>query len=281
MLDATTIDALLTEATALLEGVSATPRLDAEVLLAHCLDRNRTYLFAWPERTPTDEQVTHFRSLTARRSAHTPLAHLTEAREFWSLDFRVTRDTLVPRPDTELLVELAIDCLRQTRGPVLDLGTGTGVVAVCIASEFPDIRVDAADSSSAALKVAQFNADHHQTAVNFVKSDWFSKVNHRDYRLIVSNPPYLAADDEHLTRDGLQHEPRAALVAGDDGLDAIKQIINQAENYSGKNAAVMIEHGHKQGSEVRSLMQKQGFQQVTTHRDIESRERVTLGRLNK
>ena len=114
MLDATTIDALLTEATALLEGVSATPRLDAEVLLAHCLDRNRTYLFAWPERTPTDQQVTHFRSLTARRSAHTPLAHLTESREFWSLDFRVTRDTLVPRPDTELLVDLAIDCLRQT-----------------------------------------------------------------------------------------------------------------------------------------------------------------------
>ena len=276
-----TIGQLLKQATFQLENVSATPGLDAQVLLAHCIERDRTYLYTWPERSPTPEQTARFNKLIQRRAEQIPLAHLTGTREFWSMEFKVTPDTLVPRPDTELIVELALNCLEQSPGPVLDLGTGTGVIAICIASERPDIRVDAVDVSAAALEVAQQNAATHQVDVNFFQSDWFNQVNQNDYRLIVSNPPYLSPADKHLTADGLQFEPEMALIADEEGLAAIKNIVCHAADYTTDNATMMIEHGHKQGPDVRQLMQQQGFREVTTHRDIESRERVTLGKLPK
>lgn len=276
-----TIASLLQQATIKLQHVCDTPRLDAEVLLAHCLDRDRSYLFTWPEKSLTDEQLTHYRQLVAKRLEHIPLAHLTGKREFWSTQFNVTKDTLIPRPDTELLVELSLELLSATPGPVLDLGTGSGIIAISVAREIPDIRVDAVDSSAAALAVARVNAVNNHADINFFLSDWFSDVPHSDYRLIVSNPPYLATDDEHLTRDGLQFEPQTALVSGNDGLDAIKTIIANAAAFSISDASILIEHGHTQGAEVRTLMLEQGFHQVTTHKDIESRERVTLASISK
>lgn len=244
--------------------------------MAHCLDRDRSYLFTWPDRSLSDTQLECFRTLTVRRAAQIPLAQLTGRREFWSMDFQVTKDTLIPRPDTELLVELSLDLLNKHPGPVLDLGTGCGIVAICIASEMPHLRVDAVDHSAAALAVARDNAQANKAEVNFLLSDWFEQVAQRDYRLIVSNPPYLAADDEHLQLDGLQHEPQSALVAADNGLAAIKTIIEQAARYTDQPATVMMEHSHSQGPQVRALMLEQGFHKVTTHRDIECRERVTL-----
>lgn len=276
-----TIAALLKQAATDLQPVCETPRLDAEVLLAYCLERDRSYLFTWPEKTLPEQQTTQFKQLIARRAEHVPLAHLTGTREFWSLEFNVTPDTLIPRADTELLVELSLDLLGTAPGPVLDLGTGSGVIAISIAHEMPDIRVDAVDFSTGALAIAKDNARQNKTHVNFVLSSWYTNVRHSDYRLIVSNPPYLAADDSHLGRDGLQFEPRSALVADDNGLEDIRTIIAHASEFSCDNAAILIEHGYTQGADVRALMHAQGFQQVTTHTDIESRERVTLAAISK
>ncbi len=275
-----TIAEHIQQARKLLEAVSASARLDAEVLMAYCLGRDRTYLFTWPEHIPTEQQSQQFQSLLQQRLQHVPLAYLTGSREFWSMDFKVSKDTLIPRADTELLVELALEALAVNPGPVLDLGTGSGIVAVCIASERPDVRVDAVDSSAAALEIAEQNAGNHRVQVNFTQSDWFESVTQSDYCVIVSNPPYLAAHDEHLQRDGLQHEPLSALVASDEGMAAFETIITDASNYSADSAQILIEHGNRQGAQVRGLMQAQGFQQVTTRCDIESRERVTLATIN-
>ncbi|MEM7259011.1 MAG: peptide chain release factor N(5)-glutamine methyltransferase [Pseudomonadota bacterium] len=276
-----TIATLLQQATQQLHAVSASARLDAEVLMAHCLNKDRAYLFTWPERTPKLQQTEIFLSLVAARARGVPVAHLTGKREFWSMDFIVSDATLIPRPDTETLVEVALQQLSVNPGPVLDLGTGSGIIAICIASEKPALRVDAVDNSEAALAVARQNAAQHQVNVNFVHSNWFSKVRHTDYTIVVSNPPYLAEQDEHLHLDGLQHEPRSALVADDDGMAAIRHIVTQVSQYTAPDASVLIEHGHTQGAAVRALMQAQGFHKVTTCTDLESRERVTLGTVNQ
>lgn len=276
-----TIASLLQQATESLYNITDSPKLDAEVLLAHSLGRNRTYLFTWPDRIPTQEQVSRFQILIDKRRQLVPVAHLTEEREFWSLNFKVSANTLIPRPETELLVELAVQRLQVAPGPVLDLGTGSGIIAISIAHEVPTIRVDAVDECQAALNVATHNAARHDVDVNFMVSDWFSNVRHRDYRMIVSNPPYLDMQDEHLNKDGLWHEPRAALVADNHGMADIQTIISKAAQHTSGHAELLIEHGYTQGPQVRALMQQQGFQQVTTHRDIESRERVTLAVINK
>lgn len=273
----TTIASLIRQATRQFSAVSTTARLDAEVLLAHCLEKDRAYLFTWPEHIPTPLQIEQFQSLVSARARAVPIAHLTGTREFWSMDFAVSKDTLIPRADTETLVEAALQRLADHPGPVLDLGTGSGIIAICIAREKPGVRVDAVDNSDAALAIARQNASRHGVQVNFSQSDWFSHVQHRDYCLVVANPPYLADNDAHLLADGLQHEPRNALVADAEGLADIQQIIAQVTGYTSDGASVMIEHGHTQGAAVRAMMQAGGFRQVTTRTDLESRDRVTLG----
>ena len=259
--------------------MSDTAQLDAEILLSHSLGKNRAYLYTWPEKIPEPSVADHFLNLIIQRTQDIPVAHLTGEREFWSLNFKVTPDTLIPRPETELIVQLALDLLQQQPGPVLDLGTGSGAIAVSIATEFTHARIDAVDNSSAALDVARQNAEYHRASVNFIESDWFTHVTQSDYQLIISNPPYIAENDPHLSQNGLQHEPISALQAPDSGMAAIKCIAGQAARHTVSGGWLLVEHGHKQGPLTRETFHQAGIGNVRTEKDLGARDRVTLGQL--
>lgn len=273
-----TIAELLACASSALEIHSDTAKLDADLLLAHCLDKNRAHLYTWPEKIPADSQREQFLALLLRRAEGVPLAYLTGTREFWSMPFQVTTDTLVPRPETELVVQLAVDLLNTKTGAALDLGTGCGAIAISIAHECTQLDVDAVDQSDRALDVAKSNALSNGVTVRFIKSNWFSNVDRRDYRVIVSNPPYIAESDPHLKRGGLQYEPITALRANDNGMADIAFIVANASAYLQNKGWLLIEHGATQGDATRRLMHNAGLLNIRTERDLESRERVTLGR---
>jgi release factor glutamine methyltransferase len=273
-----TVGARLRAAATELPGPEA--RLEAELLLAHVLRCGRSWLFAHDGDAiaPADEAA--FAALLARRVDGVPVAHLVGQRGFWKFDLAVTADTLVPRPETELLVELALARIPVDAAcDVLDLGTGTGAVALALAHERPAARVLAVDASEAALEVARANAAAHDLQrVGFVRSDWFSALAGRRFDVIVGNPPYLAEDDPHLRRGGLRHEPRSALVAGADGLDDIRRILVDAQARTTPGGWLLLEHGMTQGAEVRALFHQAGWIEVATAPDLEQRDRVTLGR---
>ena len=253
-------------------------RLDAELLLAHVLGRPRSWLFAYPEAELADTDGAAFDALLARRAAGEPVAHLVGRRGFWRLELAVTADTLVPRPETELLVELALERIGvDAASDVLDLGTGTGAVALAIAQERPRARVVAVDTSEAALRVARGNAvAHGLDRVELVRSDWFAALSGRRFDVVVGNPPYLATDDPHLAGE-LRHEPLAALVSGADGLDAIRRIVVEALAFVAADGWLLLEHGNTQGAAVRALFEAAGWRAVKTDRDLEGRDRVTSG----
>jgi release factor glutamine methyltransferase len=273
-----TVGERLRAAIAVLDGPEA--RVDAELLLAHALGRDRSWLFAHADEAVAAGDEATFAALLARRVHGEPVAHLVGRRGFWTLDLAVTAATLVPRPETELLVELAlaripVDAPRD----VLDLGTGTGAIALAIASERPAARVLAVDASMAALEVARANAVAHALdRVGFVHSDWFSALADRRFDVIVGNPPYLADDDPHLGQGDVRHEPRTALVAGADGLDDIRRIAIDARAAITAGGWLLLEHGATQGEAVRALFAAAGWREVETVRDLEARDRVTLGR---
>jgi len=252
-------------------------RLDAELLLCHCLEKPRAYLYTWPERTLTDKQLGLFNSLIERRLSGEPVAYLTTQREFWSRTFDVTPDTLIPRPETELLVELSLSKLEGTNGPFLDLGTGSGVIAITVAKERKDIPVFATDISDAALKVASANANKLKAVVTFKLSSWFDALETKQFSVIASNPPYIAHDDPHLAVGGLPFEPLTALQSSDNGIGDITAIIKASPEYLLTGGWLLLEHGHTQGRQTRDLMMQQGFSRVTTETDLSGRDRVTLG----
>lgn len=274
-----TVAAALRDAGASLPGESA--RAEAEMLLAHALGRARTWLFAHGDDELLPEQRDRFLALLRRRREGEPIAHILGQRGFWSLDLIVTADTLVPRPETELLVELALMRIgAASEARVLDLGTGTGAIALAIARERPRARVTAIDASAAALEVAAKNAARHSLAgLRFLRSDWFSALADERFDLVASNPPYIADDDPHLQEGDLRFEPRSALASGVDGLDAIRIIVRQAPLHLQRGGWLLIEHGLEQGEAVRRLFDAAGFVEVQTARDLEQRERVSLGRL--
>lgn len=252
------------------------PRLEAAILLAHCLRRPRSHLLAWPDN-PLEETVRHrFEALVARRRRGEPIAYLTGRREFWSLDLAVTPATLIPRPETETLVERALARLPASAPlRVADLGTGSGAVALALARERPAATVVATDISEAALAVASRN--RRALALNnvsLVRTDWCRGL--RGLQLLVSNPPYVARADPHLQQGDLRFEPPGALASGTEGLDDIRRIVG---DLPGCMAAgwVLTEHGHAQGRVVRRLMAAAGLRAVATHPDLEGRERVTEG----
>ena len=281
------IQTLLKQATDALQTASDSARLDAEVLLAHALGKDRSYLYTWPERTPDATVCDAYMQYVERRAGGCPVAYITGIKEFWSMPFVVTTDTLVPRSDTETLVQLAIDQLSTTPGPVLDLGTGCGAIAISIAKAMEDnsagnqqIDVWATDNSVMALDIARNNARRLNTTVTFRLSYWFQhlqQIPEGGWQLIVSNPPYLATDDAHLAT--LAHEPRQALVAADDGLADITEIAQCARNYLRTDGRLMIEHGVQQGHAVRTIFQKAGYRNVQTYTDIAGRDRVTAGQI--
>jgi len=277
-----TIAETLAAARARLAGGDS-PGLDAEILLCHLLQRPRSYLLAWPERELTVEQQAAYQTLLARRAGGEPVAYITGEREFWSLSLRVTPAVLIPRADTELLVELALARIPAGRpADIADLGTGSGAVALAIASERPLARVVAVERSPAALAVARDNAQRlGLDKVRCVEGDWCRPLAGQRFDLIVSNPPYIPDADPHLDLGDLPAEPRGALAAGDDGLDAIRRIVAQAPDHLRADGWLLLEHGYDQGEAVRTLLAGAGWQAVEGHPDLAGNPRCSTARRPK
>ncbi|MDZ5842515.1 peptide chain release factor N(5)-glutamine methyltransferase [Stenotrophomonas maltophilia] len=271
---------VVADASARLGGIDA--RHEAELLLLHVLERPRSWLFAHAtDPLPATAQAA-FEALLARRAAGEPVAYLTGRRGFWTLDLRVDAATLIPRPETELLVELALERLPPDRPLfVADLGTGSGAIALALASERPLAQVLATDASPGALAMAARNAAHHELRnVRFAEGgqDWYAPLQGARFALIASNPPYIASEDPHLQQGDLRFEPASALASGLDGLDDIRRIVAGAPEHLQPAGWLLIEHGWDQGAAIRTLFDAAGFADVQTQQDLEQRDRVTLGR---
>ncbi|MGB9429845.1 MAG: peptide chain release factor N(5)-glutamine methyltransferase [Gammaproteobacteria bacterium] len=274
------IATLLNRAGAELAPASPTPRLDAEILLAHVLEMPRSHLFARPEQRLDGYKLRRYALLVLARRKGQPVAYLTGQRDFWSLTLKVTPATLIPRPETELLVEEALRNVPVgVRWYLLDLGTGSGAIALALAKERPQCILTATDISRSALAVARENAKRleiHNLA--FMQGQWFTPVSGRRFAMIVSNPPYVPNDDPHLNAGDLRFEPRHALTGGPDGLAAIRKIVLRAPSHLDRGGALLLEHGYDQGERVRELLSAAGFSAIKTLRDLAGSERVTSGR---
>ena len=258
---------------------SDTSALDSEVLLAYLLKKNRSYLRAWPDRSLSTEELDAYQQLIEQRKSGQPIAYLTGEREFWSRSFIVSSDVLIPRPDTELLIDIAQQKFTPSQTfSILDLGTGSGAIAITLALEFPNASVTAVDSSTKALAIANKNSQRlnsHQ--LEFVHSDWFKQVPTQAFDLIVSNPPYICQTDPHLLDGDVRFEPNSALIAMDEGLLDIKNIISNAPEYLKPNGILLFEHGYQQGTPVKSLLESLGFKSIEQFQDIQGHTRATLG----
>lgn len=273
-----TIRSLLARAVELLATES--PRLDAELLLAGSLGKNRSYLYAWPDEIPSVEIRAHFRELLVRRAAGEPVAYLLGQREFWSLPLNVTPATLIPRPETETLVTLALQTIpADADACIADLGTGSGAIALAIARERPRCRIIATDISQDALAVAAANAERLCLRnVQFVAGDWCAALPLTPFDLIVSNPPYIAEDDIHLSLGDVRFEPRRALASGPQGMDALQQIARCAITRLRPHGWLLLEHGYDQAQAATRLLQASGYEQVQDHPDFAGLGRVIAGR---
>ncbi len=296
------IQSLLTQDRAALESALAldsnTARIEVQMLLQHVLGVSRAHLLAHPEQVLDEAQETNYRALLQRRLAGEPLAYILGEREFFGLSFRVTPATLIPRPETELLVELALQRIpsplplsrareREERSGgrgvfrVLDLGTGSGAIALAVAHARPDVEVTAVDASAEALSVAQENARRlNITNAYLLRSDWFEALAGEHFDLIVSNPPYIAEDDAHLAQGDLRFEPRGALASGTDGLDDIRRIVAQAKDHLNSGGWLLFEHGYDQAARARELLDKAGYAGVFSARDLAGIERVSGGTIS-
>ena len=269
-----TVDRLLRAARSRIDAV------DAQWLLAHALDRPIAWLYAHADEAVDDATAARFEVLVERRVAGEPVAYLTGRRGFWTFELQVTPDTLIPRPETELLVELALARLPSDRAlQVADLGTGSGAIALALARERQRAQVLATDASHAALDVARANARALGLAnIAFACGHWCTALDRRQFDLIASNPPYIAAGDPHLALGDLRREPAAALASGVDGLDAIRAIVADAPSHLVAGGWLLLEHGLDQGDAARALLRAARFADVATDRDLEGRDRVSSGR---
>lgn len=268
------IDALLRDASARIDPA------DAALLLAHALGRSRGWLYAHGDEVPEPALLRRFEALLARRLGGEPVAYLTGTRGFWTFELQVTPDTLIPRPETERLVELALERLQPGAAlRIADLGTGSGAIALALALERPRAQVVATDASAAALAVAQRNAVALGAGnVSFRQGSWFEPLAGERFDLVASNPPYVAQGDPHLSRGDLRFEPAAALSSGADGLGDLRTIVRDAPGHLLPGGWLLLEHGFDQGAAVRALLEDAGFGDVATARDLEDRERTSLGR---
>jgi len=271
----------VTIAAALAEAQQAIGRLEARVLLRHVLRCDEAFLIAHGDDALTAAQSADFGRLIARRAAGEPVAYLTGSREFYGREFTVTPAVLIPRPDTELLIELALQRLPAKGGRVLDLGTGSGCIGVTIAAERPQVQVTLVDASADALDIARLNAHRHAAAnTTLLCSDWYAALVDTRYDLIVANPPYIAAGDAHLQQGDLRFEPHSALAAGTDGLADIRRIVAEAPSHLASGAWLLCEHGHDQADACTALLQQAGFIDVFSARDLAGIHRVSGGRCN-
>ncbi|MGH8466967.1 MAG: peptide chain release factor N(5)-glutamine methyltransferase [Pseudomonas sp.] len=260
---------------------SPTARLDVELLLAAAIGKSRSYLHTWPERIVSSEAALTFAGYLQRRRSGEPVAYILGQQGFWNLDLEVAPHTLIPRPDTELLVETAMALLPATPVRVLDLGTGTGAIALALASERPQWQVTAVDRVLEAVALAERNRQRLQLDnVQVLSSHWFDSLQGERYELIISNPPYIAADDPHLVAGDVRFEPSSALVAGADGLDDLRAIIRQAPAHLQPGGWLLLEHGYDQAAAVRELLAQHDFEQIESRVDYGGHERISLGRLS-
>ncbi len=272
------LDAAIAEATDRLRDVSESPRLDAEILLCRTINMPRAYLFAHPEDTLDDLTIDRLEDVLGRRASGVPMAYIIGIKEFWSHEFAVTPATLVPRPETEILVNLALcDIPREAEWRILDLGTGSGAIAIAIACERRLCDVAAVDISEGALTVARENARLLAPGnVSCVQGNWTEPVRDRQFDLVVSNPPYVRAGDPALAK--LHYEPQSALIAGEDGLDAIRVLAADCVDILVEGGALMIEHGADQADDVAALLSRHGWTDIACHNDLAGLPRVTAAR---
>ena len=251
--------------------------LDASLILSYLTHYTKVQLITHDDELLDDSLLVKFNALIEKRAKGYPVAYILGYKEFWGLKLKVNEHTLIPRPDTETLVQSALDC--RPFGNVLDMGTGTGAIILALKSELKDnIKAYACDFSQGALEVAQENAKNLKLEVEFIESDWFSAIDKTlKFSMIVSNPPYIEDNDDHLKASSLPFEPVTALTSGPDGLDDIRTIASKAKDYLLENAPLLLEHGYLQGPSVQEIFKNEGYQKVATIKDLEGRDRVTLG----
>lgn len=276
----------LTIAGALAQARERVDTIDARILLQHVLGVERTYLVTHANAVLAAEQWRRYVTLVARRAGGEPVAYLTGKREFYGLRFNVTADVLIPRPETELVVDIVLAKLAARPQPrVLDLGTGSGAIAIALAALRADATVIAVDASEPALAIARFNAQallgHAAAHMAFRQSNWYDTLGAERFDAIVSNPPYVAAGDKHLAQGDLRYEPQQALVGGDDGLDAIREIVSGAAQHLNPGGWLIIEHGYDQAERCRNLFASAGFSAIQSARDLAQIERVTFAPYNQ
>jgi len=260
---------------------SPTARLDVELLLAAALGKPRSFLHTWPERIVSTEAALAFDGFVQRRRKGEPVAYILGQQGFWNIDLEVATHTLIPRPETEMLVETALELLP---GPIahrlLDLGTGTGAIALSLAKERAQWNITAVDRVDEAVELAERNRQRlHLDNARVLSSHWFSAVEGERFDLILSNPPYIASNDPHLDEGDVRFEPSSALVSGTDGLDDLRVIVSQAPAHLQAGGWLLLEHGYDQGPAVRELLVQHGFEQIQTRRDLGDHERITFGRV--
>ncbi|GHE22459.1 peptide chain release factor N(5)-glutamine methyltransferase [Halomonas urumqiensis] len=275
------LDVLVSRAASRLQDAgSPSARLDAEVLMCHVMEVDRTWLYTWGDRLAEPFQRARFEALVAARASGQPVAYLTGEREFWGLGLATDASTLIPRPDTETLVAAAIERAAQPHGRLLDLGTGSGAIALAFASERPGWGVVGVDRAPAAVALAQRNAERLAiTNVAFHESDWFAALAGERFQMIVSNPPYIAEHDPHLTMGDVRFEPRSALVAADEGLADLCHLVSESRGHLAAGGWLLLEHGYQQAAAVREALHRAGFGEISSITDLGGHERVSVGRI--
>ena len=261
-----------------LESVSDSARLDTEILLARVVNKPRTFLYTWADKPVSEQQLKQFEQWFDRRLAGEPIAYILGEKEFWSLTLRVDASTLIPRPETELLVETTLALLPESNQSVLDLGTGSGAIALALATERPDWQILAVDKSPAAIHTAIENCRNlnlKNVAIN--RSDWFANVQQHNWNAIVCNPPYIDQNDQHLLVGDVRFEPVTALVATENGLADLHKVIATAINYLADGGWLLVEHGWQQGEAVHRLFAQSGYSNINTKQDLAGHQRMTYG----
>lgn len=269
-------------------GVTDSPKIDAEILMAKAIKKNRSYLYTWPEKQLSTNEINEFRFLLSSRLIGKPIAYILGKKEFWGLEFKVNESTLIPRPDTEIVVDKAIELAKKIQQnntldkvKVLDLGTGSGAIICSIKHELKNIDAFAIEVDKVAIKIAKINAQNLSLDINFIKSNWFNELKPSShlFNLIVANPPYIEEQDQHLKQGDLKFEPISALASGKDGLRDITHICQQASKFLVNNGWLLIEHGYNQAHKVKELMQQNDFGKIETIKDHGGNDRATLGNL--
>ncbi|MDI1352514.1 MAG: peptide chain release factor N(5)-glutamine methyltransferase [bacterium] len=273
------IGMVLEQATTQLKPFNSSARMDAEILLCHLLVKNRAYLYAHPEAELDQTQYDQYMQQITERSQNKPIAYLTGEREFWSLSLKVTPDTLIPRHETEKLIELTLELMQhKSQVNLLDLGTGSGAISLALACEKPHWQIDACDLSEEALIVAKENAQQLGiTNVTFYHSNWYQSLPKKKYDVIVSNPPYIAENDPHLKQGDVSFEPLSALVSGQDGLADLQYIITHSYEYLLPNGLLLVEHGYDQKFPINAILNQLGYTNISCWQDIQGQDRISGG----